>query len=112
MQKVGSLRGVNPYNPFLGMATAITRRSKGMSKPVHSEECLTREQAIRLYTSDNAWLLFMEDRIGSIEPGKLADLVVLDTDLLKCSEDKIAETEVLRTYVGGILVYAKESELR
>ena len=50
MQKIGSLRSINPYNPFLGMATAITRRARGFDGPLHPEEALTREQAIRLYT--------------------------------------------------------------
>lgn len=98
---------MNPYNPFLGLATAITRRAKGFAGQLHPEECLTREQAIRLYTSNNAWLLFLEDKLGSIEPGKLADFVVLDTDLLTCLEDRIAETRVLRTYLNGQLVYTQ-----
>jgi predicted amidohydrolase YtcJ len=109
MQKIGSLRAINPYNPFLGMATAITRRARWYQGRLHSEEALTREQALRFYTINNARLLFCEKTRGSLEPGKLADLVVVDTDLLRCSEDKIASTRVLRTYLGGKLVYrAKE----
>ncbi len=105
MQKIGSFRSVNPYNPFLGMATAITRRAKWHEGQLHPEEALTREQALRFYTINNAKLLFLEDKTGSLETGKLADLVVLDTDLLTCSEDKIAQTKALRTYVNGKLVY-------
>ncbi len=107
MQKIGSLRSVNFYNPFLGMATAITRRAKLYERPLHPEEALTREQAIRFYTINNARLLGCEDKLGSLEPGKLADLVVLDTDLLTCPEDRIAATQVLRTYVDGKLVYSR-----
>jgi predicted amidohydrolase YtcJ len=110
MQKIGSFRSVNPYNPFLGMATAITRRAKWHDGQLHPEEALTREQALRFYTINNAKLLFKEDRTGSLEPGKLADLALLDTDLLTCPEDKIAATRVLRTYVGGKLVW-KDGEL-
>src|SRR5207249_11108303 len=84
MQKIGSLRSVNPYNPFLAMATAITRKARQYEERLHPEEALTREQAIRFYTTNNAWLLFKEDKLGSLEPGKLADFVVLDTDLLTC----------------------------
>ena len=105
MQKVGSFRAINPYNPFLGMATAVARKARWFEGRLHPEEALTREQALRFYTINNARLLFAEDRAGSLEPGKLADLVVLDTDILKCSEEKIVETRVLRTYVGGRLVY-------
>ncbi|HYG75287.1 MAG TPA: amidohydrolase [Planctomycetota bacterium] len=106
MQKIGSLRAINLYNPFLGMATAITRRARWYEGRLHPEESLTREQALRFYTINNAYLLFSEDRIGSLEPGKLADLVVLDRDLLTCPEDDIAATKVLRTYIAGKLIYS------
>lgn len=107
MQKIGSLRSVNPYNPFLGMWVTVTRRAKGYDRPLHPEEALTRAQALRFYTVNNAYLLFQEKRTGSLEPGKLADLVVLDTDLLACSVDAIKETQVERTYLGGRLVYQR-----
>jgi predicted amidohydrolase YtcJ len=105
MQKIGSLRSINPYNPFLGMATATTRQPKSYAGKMHPEEALSREQAIRYYTINNARLLVCDDQVGSLENGKLADLIVLDTDLLTCPEDKIAGTKVLRTYLGGKLVY-------
>jgi predicted amidohydrolase YtcJ len=108
MQKIGSLRSNNPYNPFLGMATAVTRKAKNYEGRLHPEEALTREQAVRFYTINNARLLGREDQLGSLEPGKLADLVVLDTDLLTCPEEKVAGTQVLRTYVGGRLVWNQE----
>lgn len=105
MQKIGSLRSVNPYNPFLGMATAVTRRSRQFERPLHPEEALTREQAIRFYTINNARLLACEERLGSLETGKLADFIVLDTDLLTCADDAIAKTQVVQTYVGGKRIY-------
>lgn len=108
MQKIGSLRSINPYNPFLGMATAITRRAKWYDGVLHPEEALSRRQAIQLYTINNARLLGCDDRLGSLEPGKLADLVVLDTDLLTCPEEAIARTQVLRTYVDGKLVFSRQ----
>jgi predicted amidohydrolase YtcJ len=107
MQKIGSLRSVNPYNPFLGMWTTITRRARWYEGRLHPEEALTREQALRFYTINNAYLLFLEKETGSLEPDKLADLAVLDTDILTCPVDKIRETTVLRTYLGGKLVYKK-----
>jgi hypothetical protein len=108
MQKIGSFRSINAYNPFLGMQTAITRRAKWYDGQLHPEEALTREQAIRFYTINNAYLLFCEDKLGSLEPGKLADLAVLDTDLLTCPAEKIVETKVLRTYVDGKLVFERK----
>ena len=108
MQKIGSLRSINPYNPFLGMATAVTRRAKGHDAPLHSEEALSREQALRFYTINNARILALDERAGSLEPGKLADFAVLDTDLLTCPEEAIARTQVQRTYVGGKLVWSQD----
>ncbi len=93
MQKIGSLRSINPYNPFLAMWVAITRRAKGYDGQLHPEEALTRAQAIRFYTINNAHLLFLEDRIGSLEEGKQADFVVIDRDLLTCPEDAIKDTQ-------------------
>jgi predicted amidohydrolase YtcJ len=107
MQKVGSLRSINPYNPFLGMWVTIARRAKGYEGSLHPEEALTREQAIRFYTINNARLLFLEDQVGSLEVGKLADFIILDRDILTCAEDEIREIQVLATYLGGKLVYER-----
>jgi predicted amidohydrolase YtcJ len=108
MQKIGSFRAVNPYNPFLGMWVTITRKAKWYDGQLHPEEALSREQAIRFYTANNAYLLFLEDQVGSLEAGKLADMVVLDTDILKCPEDDIRKIQVVRTYVDGKVVYEKK----
>ena len=110
MQKIGSLRSINPYNPFLGMWVAITRRAKWYDKPLHPEEALSREQAIRFYTINNARIMFFDDQIGSLEPGKLADLVVVDRDLLTCPIDELRDARVLATYVGGRQVYERAVE--
>jgi predicted amidohydrolase YtcJ len=108
MQKIGSLRSINPYNPFLGMWVAITRRAKGYEGQLHPEEALSREQAIRFYTINNAHLLFLEDRIGSLEAGKQADFVVIDRDLLTCPEDQVRETRALATYLDGKRVFSTQ----
>jgi predicted amidohydrolase YtcJ len=107
MQKIGSLRSVNPYNPFLGMWVTLTRRAKWFDGQLHPEEALSREQAIRFYTTNNAYLVFLDDQIGSLEPGKLADLIVLDRDLLTCPVDDIKDTQVVATYVGGQQVHPR-----
>jgi predicted amidohydrolase YtcJ len=105
MQKIGSFRSVNPYNPFLAMEVAITRRAKGYDRPLHPEEALSREQAIRFYTINNAHLLFLEDRVGSLEVGKQADFAIIDRDLLTCPDDQIKSTRVLATYLDGRRVF-------
>jgi predicted amidohydrolase YtcJ len=107
MQKIGSLRSINPYNPFLAMWTTIVRQPRGADTPLHPEQDLTREQAIRLYTINNAFLTFEETRKGSLEAGKLADFIVLDRDILTCPVDQIKDIQVEATYLGGTRVYAR-----
>ena len=105
MQKIGSLRSVNPYNPFLAIWTTITRQARWYEGRMHPEEALTREQAIRFYTMNNAYILFLDKEVGSLEAGKQADLIVLDRDLLTCPVDDIKETKVLKTWLAGKLVH-------
>ncbi len=107
MQKIGSFRSINPYNPWLGMWTAITRKARKLDQPVHPENALTREEALRLYTMNNAFLLKNEQHTGSIEPGKLADLILLDRDPLTCPMDDLQKTQVLKTWLGGKIVFEK-----
>lgn len=105
MQKIGSFRSINPYNPWLGMWTAITRKARKLDQPVHPENALTREEAVRLYTMNNAYLLKNEQHTGSIETGKLADLILLDRDPLTCPLDDLQKTQVLKTWLGGKVVF-------
>lgn len=107
MQKIGSFRSVNPYNPWLGMWTAVTRKAHKLDQPVHLENALTREEALRLYTTNNAWLLKTEKDTGSVEKGKLADLILVDRDPLTCPIDDLPQTQVLKTWLGGKVVFAK-----
>jgi predicted amidohydrolase YtcJ len=107
MQKIGSLRSINPYNPFLAMWTTLVRQPRGSEAPLHPEQNLTREQAIRLYTINNAFLTFEETRKGSLEPGKLADFIVLDRDILSCQVEQVKDITVEATYLGGARVYVR-----
>jgi predicted amidohydrolase YtcJ len=107
MQKIGSLRSINPYNPFLGMWITLTRQPRWTDQPLHPEQRLSREQAIRLYTINNAFLTFEEKEKGSLEKGKLADLIVLDRDILACPLDQVRSTQVEQTYLGGKLVFER-----
>jgi predicted amidohydrolase YtcJ len=109
MQKIGSLRSINPYNPFLGIATAVTRRAKWFDRPLHPEESLTREQAIRFYTINNARLLFLEKEVGSLEPGKRADFVILDRDILACPENELATLAPRETWIDGRQVFRADA---
>jgi predicted amidohydrolase YtcJ len=96
-----------PIGPMVGIYAAVTR--KGMSGEVFGEdESLTVMEALRAYTLYGAWLSFEEDRKGSIEAGKLADMIVLDQDILTIDPDHIMDINVERTWLGGKLVYERQ----
>lgn len=99
-------RSVNPYNPFFGMWMTLTRRTTE-NRTLFPEERVTREEAIRMWTTWAAWLHFSEKEQGSIEPGKLADLVVIDRDILTCPEDEIRRIEPLMVVLDGRIVERK-----
>jgi predicted amidohydrolase YtcJ len=99
-------RAVNPYNPFHGMWVSITRKTN-RGRVIHPEERVTREEALKTYTIWAAWRLFAENTLGSIEPGKLADLVVLDRDYLTCPEDDILAIEPAMVVQEGKIVFQK-----
>lgn len=105
MQKLGSLRSINPYNPFLGMWIVLARQPRWTDKPLHPEQRLTREEAVRLYTINNAYLTFEERQKGSLEVGKLADFIILDRDILTCPVDEVKDAKVRETWLGGRQVY-------
>ena len=107
MQKLGSLRSVNPYNPWLGIWTTLTRQPRWSDDPLHPEQGITREEALRLYTINNARLMFEEENKGSLEPGKLADFIVIDRDYLSCPLDEVREIQVEQTWLGGKVVYRR-----
>ena len=107
MQKIGSRRSINFYDPWLAMWVAMTRRARWLDDPLHPEQAISRVQAIRFYTINNAYLLRAEKEVGSLEPGKLADFIVLTDDPLTCSIDRFKDIQVHQTYLGGRLVYQR-----
>jgi predicted amidohydrolase YtcJ len=106
MQKIGSMRAINPYNPFYAMWVTLVRQPRWTEQPLHPEERISREQAIRLYTINNAFLTFAEKEKGSLEAGKLADFIVLQQDILTCPVNQVKDIQVAETWVGGKRVYS------
>jgi len=100
---------INPYNPFLAMWTVVTRTTERNTVIVPSE-AITREEALRMYTINNAYASFEESIKGSIEPGKLADVAILSDDLLDCPVNQIKDIKSELTIVGGKIVYSSEGE--
>jgi hypothetical protein len=104
MVKVDPDLSINPYNPFTAMWSVVTRQTdKG--NVFNPGEAISREEALKMYTINNAYASFEEDVKGSIEKGKFADLVVLSDDLLTCAEDSIRRIKPLLTMVGGKVVF-------
>ena len=95
---------VSPHDYFFFMWAAITRKTLD-GEVVGADQALTREEALRFHTVWAAYSTFEEDRKGSLEPGKFADLVVLDSDYLSVEEDAIKDIRPLLTMVGGTVVY-------
>jgi predicted amidohydrolase YtcJ len=96
---------VEPVAPFRGLYAAVTRKSEDGKKEYYPEQRLNIEQAIAAYSTGSAFAEFAEKNKGTLAPGMLADLVVLDTDITSVPPEKILGTKVLRTVVGGKTVY-------
>ena len=104
----GSDCPVEDLNPFLGIHAAVTRRrADGFPGPEgwHPQQRLTVEEAVRGFTLGAAQAVGLDDRLGSLSPGKLADLVVLDRDIFACDPMEIAGARVSATMIGGRFVY-------
>ncbi|MFF2796577.1 amidohydrolase [Lysinibacillus xylanilyticus] len=105
----GSDAPVTDINPLLGIHVAVNRKSQsGMD--IGSSQCISVMEAIKLYTWNGAYASFEEDIKGSIEVGKLADLVVLNDSILKVSPDQIKDLKVEKTMIDGEIIYSKESK--
>jgi predicted amidohydrolase YtcJ len=106
MLKLDARQATNPWDPWLGLWVAVTRKTEA-GTVLNPTEKLTREEALRLYTINSAYLHHEEKDKGSLEPGKLADFIVIDRDYLTCPVDEILDTRVLLTVVGGRAVYER-----
>lgn len=98
---------VNPYNPFFNIWMCVTREKRG-GGVFYGDERVTREQALRMYTTGAAWMQFDERSRGTLEVGKLGDAVVIDRGFFECPEAEIKDIGVVMTVVGGEVVFSRE----
>jgi predicted amidohydrolase YtcJ len=101
----GTDNPVNILNPFVGLYVMVTRKDP-TGKVYGADQALTREEALRLYTNAGPYYTFDERRKGSIEVGKLADMVVLSADYLTVPEDQIKDIKPVMTIVNDKVVHA------
>jgi predicted amidohydrolase YtcJ len=102
---------VESISPFRGLYAAITRANVQGTQTFEPQEKITIDQALYAYTQAPAFAEFREKIKGRLEPGYLADIVVLDRDITKASAQEVLHTRVLRTVVGGETVYKAASGL-
>jgi predicted amidohydrolase YtcJ len=95
---------ISPLNPWLHLYYVVTGVNS-YGQQVNPDEHLTREEALRLRTRESSWHLLMEDRLGTIEPGKLADLAVLDRDYFAVPDVEIKKIRSVLTVVDGKIVH-------
>ncbi len=104
-------RAVGPLNPWQGIHFMVTGRTISGSL-VNDGQQISRLEALRLYTMGSAWTALEEDQLGSIEAGKLADLVILNADFLNVPDDEIDEIAAALTFIDGAVVYDDGSLVR
>jgi hypothetical protein len=102
-------RPASDGNPWLGIWAAI-RRTTLSGKRISPEQSLTIAQALKLYTRNGAYANCVEDRLGTLSPGKLADIVVLNENPLAMDTDRIRDIKVSMTFINGREVYKARSE--
>jgi len=93
----------DPQRPFLGQYSALTGAT--LAGTLLPGQRISREQMLRMFTINNAYARWQEGILGSIEVGKRADFVVLNTDILECQDEAVKDIQVLETYMDGRLVF-------
>jgi len=101
---------VEQVNPMITFHSAISRQDANNWPPGgwYPEEKMTRDEALKSMTIWPAYAAFQEHELGSLTPGKYADFVVLDQDIMRAPPETILQTHVLSTWVGGRMVYARK----
>lgn len=105
MIKLDPKQAVNPFDPFIGMYAMITHITEHGTS-ILPEESISRLDALSAYTINNAFKSGEESIKGSIEKGKLADFVILDTDFLQCAPEQFLDMPVSETILNGKMVYS------
>jgi len=108
----GSDVPVTPLSPWWGIMAAVTRKEMMSGTVLAPEERLSVPQALTLYTRNGAYIGLEEKDKGSLEPGKLADFIVIDRDILGIPPEEIKDIQVLQTFVDGTIVFQKDSGTR
>jgi len=96
--------GTNIINPYINMYIMVTRKDPN-GDVYGADQAITREEALRLYTNAGPYFTQEQDLKGSIEVGKLADMVVLSADFLTIPDEEIKDLTAVKTVVGGKVVY-------
>ena len=96
---------VEDLNPFKNIYASVTRTNRDANLTFFPEQKMTREEALISYTLGNAFAAKEDHLKGSLRPGKLADIIIIDKNLLTCPEDEILSAKVLYTIVGGEIKY-------
>lgn len=99
---------VEDVNPFKSIYASVTRRNYERKLDFFTEQKMTREEAMISYTKGNAYAAFEDHLKGSLQEGKLADIVILDKNLLDCGDEEILYTNVLYTIVHGKIKYQRD----
>ncbi|MBP6236557.1 MAG: amidohydrolase [Saprospiraceae bacterium] len=99
---------VEDVDPIKSFYASVTRRREDSGLVFFSEQKMTREEAIYSYTLGNAFAAFEDEYKGSLRAGKVADLVILSNDLVKCTDDEILKTKVLYTITDGKVRFKAE----
>ena len=98
---------VTPITPWWGIWALVARQEMQSGQVLAPEERVSILQALEMYTRNPAYIGFEEQQKGSLESGKLADFIVVDRDVLQAPSDQLKDVQVLKTFVGGELVYTK-----
>jgi predicted amidohydrolase YtcJ len=98
---------VTPISPWWGIWASVERKEIHTDQVLAPEERVTVLQALEMYTRNPAYIGFEENKKGSLESGKFADFIIVDRDVLSVPPSQLKDVQVLKTFVGGELVFAK-----